>query len=97
MAEQALSCAVVWCDQGGRPHTRHEATLGTWSGTSFTGEQRAVSVQIVVHGYGDDDVVPMVTLVDSSSLEQVDSVLDWNDAMSLGSALVDAATRLRPG
>lgn len=55
-----------------------------------------VTVQVVVHGYGDDDVVPMVSLVDSSSLEQADSVLDWDDVMSLGNALIDAATRLRP-
>lgn len=96
MADETHPCPVQWCDQGGRPHTLHEATLGTWSGGAFRGEQRLVTVQVVVHGYGDDDVVPMVSIVDSSSLEQVDSVLDWDDAMSLGSALVDAATRLRP-
>lgn len=96
MADEIGPCVVVWCDQDERPHTRHEATLGTWSGGALRGEQRLVNVQIVVHGYGDDDVVPMVSLVDSSSLEQVDSVLDWDDAMSLASAILDAATRLRP-
>lgn len=96
MGDETQPCPVAWCDQGGRPHTLHESTLGTWSGDAFRGEHRLVNVQVVIHGYGDDDVVPMVSLVDSSSLEQVDSVLDWEDAMSLGSALVDAATRLRP-
>jgi hypothetical protein len=69
--------------------------LGTWHGTAFSGGRRPLSVQVVVHGYGDDDVAPMVTMVDSASLNQVDCVLDWEDAMTLGLELVGAAERLR--
>lgn len=96
MGEQARRCSVPWCDQGERPHSRHEATLGTWSGSAFTTERRVMTVQVVIHGFGDDDVEPMVSVVDSASLDQVDSVLTWGDALSLGHVLVDAATRLGP-
>ena len=96
MGDQTRPCSVPWCDQGERPHSRHEATLGTWSGSAFSGERRVMTVQVVVHGYGDDDVEPMVSIVDSASLGQVDSVLTWDDALSLGNALVAAATRLGP-
>jgi hypothetical protein len=38
----------------------------------------------------------MVTMVDSASLKQVDCILDWEDALTLGMELVGAANRLRP-
>jgi hypothetical protein len=55
-----------------------------------------MSAQLVVHGYGDEDVRPMVTLVDSASLDQVDCVLEWPDATELGRLLVGAAERHQP-
>lgn len=89
-------CPIAWCDQGGRPHTRHEVTLGTWPGMAYSGGVRPMSAQLVVHGYGDEDVRPMVTLVDSASLDQVDCVLEWPDATELGRLLVGAAERHQP-
>lgn len=56
-----------------------------------------MSAQLVVHGYADEDAQPMLTLVDSASLEQVDCMLDWIDAVKLGQELASAADRIHSG
>jgi hypothetical protein len=54
-----------------------------------------MSAQVVVHGFSDDDARPMLTLVDSASLRQVDCVLEWEDALDLARQLEAAAQVLR--
>lgn len=72
--------AVTWCDQGLRPHTDHEQTLGTWHGHTPHAPQRTVDAQLVVHGSSERDVRLVIVLVDSAAITApVQCELDWPD------------------
>lgn len=85
------ACGVTWCDQGTRPHTRHEVTLGTWRGTAHTAPRRPVDVQLVVHGLSEHEATPMLVLVDR--LEQVDVDLDWEQLTKIAVRAISALER----
>lgn len=88
-------CKTSWCDQGDRPHTRHEATALTVAGEGWTEHRnRAVGVQLVIHGMDDTDAAPMLALV-GPDLQQHDVVLDWPVAHQLAMAIVSEWRRFQ--
>lgn len=76
-----------WCDQEGREHYRHEVTAITLFGENWP-ELESATVQLVVHGFDDDDAVPMLAIVDSEG-NQRNIVLSWDDAHSLAMKIVE--------
>lgn len=82
-----------WCDQGDRPHTEHEATIGTWFGVAQTGPRRSIEAQLVIHGYTTDDAAPMLALVDG--LAQTDVTLTWDEWHEMAMAMVGEHRRFR--
>lgn len=86
-------CRIDWCDQGDRPHTLHEVTVGTWRGESHMPPLRPIDAQVVVHGYTTEDAVPMLVLVDQ--LVQTDIVLTWDQVHKYAAGIIATAAQFR--
>lgn len=89
---------VTWCQQGTRPHTRHQQVVEQWPGATVGVEpDHEVKLQFIIYGHAEDDVRPVLTLVDSMSLRQWNCELDWTQALQLANVTELTSLRFQAG